>query len=158
MNVESIMQTCAELGIKLTLKGDDSDRLQVDAPKGALTAPVREALAAHKTDIVAALKAEQLAHQSQDPDETVTRIPARKTPNSEATPLILEQPLANPPTQLDRTEVEVNKLLSGSDYDGSVVDAKDSVTRQHGGSVAQRNVSNAHARLCATFGGRRRDL
>ena len=31
MSVDSIMQTCAELGIKLTLKGDDNDRLQVDA-------------------------------------------------------------------------------------------------------------------------------
>jgi len=33
------MQRCAELGIKLTLKADDNERLLVDAPKGTLTAP-----------------------------------------------------------------------------------------------------------------------
>ena len=137
MSVDSIMQTCAELGIKLTLKGDDNDRLQVDAPKGALTAPIREALAAHKTGIVAALKLKQISRQAQrrtfseDPDETVTRTPARTTPNfPEAAPLILEQSLTNPPAQFDRTEVEVNKLLSGSAYDTSVVDSRDPATRQ----------------------------
>ena len=131
MSVESIMQTCAELGIKLTLKGDD-DRLQVDAPKGALTAPIREALAAHKTDIVAALKLKQVSPQSQtfsqDPDETVTRRPVANS--TEATPLILEPPSTNPPTQFDPAEVEVNKLLSGSDYDAKVVDSKNPATRQ----------------------------
>ena len=35
MTVDSLMQTCEELGIKLALKADDNSRLQVDAPKGA---------------------------------------------------------------------------------------------------------------------------
>ena len=150
MNAELIMKTCADLGIKLALKGDDNDRLQVDAPKGALTASIREALAAHKTELVAALKLKQVSQQplpqtpSQDSDQTITRIPARPTPNyPEATPLILEQPATNPPTQFDRTEVEVNKLLSGSNYDASVVDSKDPATRQ-----------NVAAQLLAALGGR----
>ena len=132
MSAESIMQTCAELGIKLTLKGDD-DRLQVDAPKGALTAPIREALAAHKSDIVAVLKLKQVSAQSQsqtfsqDSDETVTRRPVANSP--EATPLILEQPSTNPPTQFDPAEVEVNKLLSGSDYDAKAIDSRNPATR-----------------------------
>ena len=61
MTVQSLMQTCAELGIKLALKEDDSDRLRVAAPKGALTAPLRDALAAHKPDLIAILQAKQQA-------------------------------------------------------------------------------------------------
>src|SRR6267142_3845058 len=99
MSAESIMQMCAELGIKLALKGDDSDRLQVDAPKGALTAPIREALAAHKTEIVAALKSKELSAQPSsqtDADETVTRTPARQTSISpEVTNLTLEGNFTN---------------------------------------------------------------
>ena len=41
MTVNSLMEKCAELGIKLALKGEANDRLQVDAPKGALTAELR---------------------------------------------------------------------------------------------------------------------
>jgi hypothetical protein len=150
MSAESIMQTCAELGIKLALKGDASDRLQVDAPKGALTAPIREALAANKSDIVAALKSKQNSQQSQaqdvlqDADETVTRTAASTTASSpEVRPLILEQPLTNPPAQFDPTEIEVNKLLSGVDYDASVVDSRDPATRQ-----------NVSAQLLAALAGR----
>jgi hypothetical protein len=60
MSVESLMHTCAELGIRLALKGDDNDRLQVDAPKGALTASIREGLTAHKADVISLLKTKQL--------------------------------------------------------------------------------------------------
>jgi len=56
MTVQSLMQRCAELGIKLTLKADDSERLLVDAPKGTLTAPLREALAEHKPELISILK------------------------------------------------------------------------------------------------------
>src|SRR4030095_14427881 len=89
---------CAELGIKLTLKGDDDDPLQVDAPEGALTVSIRETLTAHKTEIVAALKSKSRKPQpqilSRDSDEAVIRDPASPTANSpEATPLILEQRL-----------------------------------------------------------------
>ena len=63
MTVQSLIQSCAELGIKLALKEDDNDRLRVAAPKGALTAPLRDALAAHKPDLIAILKAEQQAFQ-----------------------------------------------------------------------------------------------
>ena len=137
MSAQSIMQTCAELGIKLALKGGDSDRLLVDAPKGALTTPIREALAAHKTEIVAALKMKKVSPQSlpqtlsQDSGETLTRTPASNTPHSpEARPLILDRPLTNPPAQLDRTGVEVNKLLSGSDYDANIIGSGDPAARQ----------------------------
>ena len=38
MTAQSLMRLCSQLGIKLTLKSDDDERLLVDAPKGALTA------------------------------------------------------------------------------------------------------------------------
>jgi hypothetical protein len=61
MTVQSLIQTCAELGIKLALKEDDNDRLRVAAPQGVLTTPLRDALAAHKPDLIAILKAKQQA-------------------------------------------------------------------------------------------------
>ena len=61
MTVQSLIETCAELGIKLALKEDDNDRLRVAAPKGALTTPLRDALAAHKPDLIAILKANEQA-------------------------------------------------------------------------------------------------
>src|SRR5215216_6042494 len=129
MTTEALMQTCAELGIKLSLREDDDSRLLVDAPKGALTASLRDALAAHKPDLIAAIK-KSTARASQA-HETATPIPARISPNSpEATPLILEQSLTNPPLQSRQTEVEVSKLLSGSDFDESVVNSSDVVSRQ----------------------------
>src|SRR5258705_4381416 len=118
MTVDSIMQMCAELGIELSLKVDDNNRLHVDAPKGTLTASIRETLTAHKTEIVAALKSKSSNPQpqllSRDRDETVTRPPASTTPNSP-----------------EATELEVNKLLAGGDYDASVVDSEDPATRQY---------------------------
>ena len=42
MSAESLMRICDELGIKLALKGYNSDRLEVDAPKGVVTASLRE--------------------------------------------------------------------------------------------------------------------
>src|SRR5258705_8750724 len=136
MTVDSIMQMCAELGIELSLKVDDNNRLHVDAPKGTLTASIRETLTAHKTEIVAALKSKSSNPQpqilSRDRDETVTRTPISTTPNSpEATHLIFEQPLTDPPGQSGRTELEVDKLLAGGDYDASVVDSEDPATRQY---------------------------
>ena len=128
MTAASLMQMCAELGIKLELKGDDNNRLQVDAPKGALTAALRDALAAHKPELIAILKTRQEASRptqtstfEQDSEVTESRVPTSTTGNSpEATPLILEQPLTNPPSQLDGTDLAVSKLLSGSEYDDAV--------------------------------------
>ncbi len=135
MTIESLMQTCSELGIKLTLKGDDSDRLQVDAPKGALTAELREALTAQKPAVIAFLK-EQASRQAHGPnfghdsEVTETRAPASTTRYSpEATALIREQSVTTPP-QFRHTDFEVNKLLAGNPYNQSVIDAKDAATRQ----------------------------
>ena len=136
MTVESLMQTCKELGIKLALKGGDSDRLQVDAPKGALTAELREALTAQKPAVIVFLK-ELATRQAQGPtsdydsEVTETRTPASIPWNSpEATALIREQSVPTTPAHSLHTDVEVNKLLSGSAYNPSVIDAKDSATRQ----------------------------
>src|SRR4051812_11996989 len=107
MSVESLMQTCADLRIKLALKGDNSDRLQVDAPKGTLTAPLREALAASKGEIIALLKSQQSASATQteaisaNPDDTVTSTP-------EATRSMPTKKQANQSHQLDSSELEVN--------------------------------------------------
>jgi hypothetical protein len=136
MTIESLMQTCAELGIKLALKGDYSDRLQVDAPKGALTPELREALTSQKPAVIAFLK-EQESRQAQgptfdhDPEVTETRAPASTQWNSpEATPLIREQSVTHTPAPLGHTDAEVNKLLSGRPYNPSVIDAKDLAARQ----------------------------
>jgi len=133
MTIESLLQTCAELGIKLALKGDASDRLQVDAPKGALTASLREDLVAHKTELIAFLKSQNVSHptQAQDPDETVTRNPASSLLKSPETPsLNLEPSRVVPPAHFDRAGVELNKLLSGNDYDVSVIESTEPATRQ----------------------------
>ncbi len=130
MTVESLLKTCADLGIKLALKGDDDDRLQVDAPKGALTADLRDALAANKTALISALKTQRNVSQpAQAPasvpqtEAPVAQAPASSTSKSpEATSLILEHPITAPPVQLNPAEFEVSKLLSGSGYDTSVLE------------------------------------
>src|ERR1700716_3280452 len=98
MTVDSLMQTCEELGIKLALKADDNSRLQVDAPKGALTASLRDALAAHKLELISHLKAKEQAPLAapavtaeDDSAVSETQAPADGTRKSqEAMPLILE--------------------------------------------------------------------
>jgi len=77
------LQIYAELGIKLALK--DNDPLQVDSPKGALTTSLRDALIAHKPDLIAILKARQgqdshpprATNLADDSEVTESRPPAR---------------------------------------------------------------------------------
>jgi pyochelin synthetase len=57
MNLNLLIDSLADRGIKLSIEGD---ALIVDAPKGTLTSEVREALTAQKVDIVA------LLHQHRD--------------------------------------------------------------------------------------------
>jgi len=133
MTVNSLMEKCAELGIKLALKGEASDRLQVDAPKGALTAELRDALTAKKSDLITALKTRAVSRPvlSEKDSTTVTHESIRSTPQSpEATPLILEQPYTTPAVNSGRVEVEVNNLLAGYDYDAGVINSSDAMTRQ----------------------------
>ena len=137
MTVESLMQRCAELGIKLTLKADDLDRLVVDAPKGTLTMPLREALTAHKPDLIAILKTSdqepsitQVPSPSKPSEAIESRAPASTWNSPEATPLISGPPLSVTHVQLGDLDVEVKKLLSGSQYDEGVIDPKDSAARQ----------------------------
>ena len=73
MTVQSLMRLCAELGIELALKGDNNDRLVVDAPKGALTEPLRQALTEHKAALIAILKTR---------DQASSRVKARTSPVS----------------------------------------------------------------------------
>src|SRR6185295_16608743 len=107
-SVEALLQTCAELGIKLALKGDGSDRMLVDAPKGALTAPLREALASHKPEIIDYLKSQQ-SHQEQIASSS-SRGPANNTWKSpEATRVVQEQsslPKSTHAPQFDQANVE----------------------------------------------------
>src|ERR1700674_2369398 len=125
MTVQSLMQRCSELGIKVSLKADDNDRLLVDAPKGTLSADLRDALAAHKLDLIAILKTNdqeysltQTPTPTQTSEETQSRASARSTWNApEATPLSSERPLSSNPAQFDTTDAEVKKLLSGNEYD-----------------------------------------
>ena len=138
MTVQSLMQRCAELGIKLALKGDDDSRLLVDAPKGTLTAPLREALAAHKPDLIAMLKSTnqensitQTRTPNQTSEESESRAPANNARTSpEATALSSDRPSSNTRVQFESIEVEVKKLLTGSKYDETVINPKGSAARQ----------------------------
>src|SRR5688572_27221271 len=123
MTVQSLMQRCTELGIKLALKGDDDSRLLVDAPKGTLTAPLREELAAHKPELIAILKS-----SNQENSITQTRIPNQASEETESRTPGLER--SNSRVQFESIEVEVKKLLTGSKYDVSVIDPKSSAARQ----------------------------
>src|ERR1044072_6133583 len=109
-----------ELGIRLALKGEANDRLQVDAPKGALNSELRDLLTANKSDLIAALRAQAAARDSQtetsEPAITLTQESSRTTPQSpEPKPLILEHPFTKPIANTGRVEVEVNNLLAGRD-------------------------------------------
>ena len=136
MNVESLIQTCEALGVKIALKADGSDRLVIDAPKGALTPSLRDQLAAGKPQLIDFLKQRNQpvkhtqASTAQRSDVTEGRAPANPTKVPEARSLIQEQPLSVSSTQFERAEGEVKKLLAGRDYDVNVVDAQDSATRQ----------------------------
>src|SRR5688572_12584813 len=135
MTVQSLLQRCTELGIKLALKADDNDRLLVDAPRGTLTAPLREALTAHKRDLIAMLKAndqEYSVTQTRTPSQTSEETESQSSSASmpETTPLGSERLPSINHTQLDRTDIEVKKLLSGSKYDESIIDPNDSAARQ----------------------------
>src|SRR5688572_11703906 len=122
MTVQSLMQRCSELGIKLALKGDDDSRLLVDAPKGTLTAPLREELAAHKPELIAILKS-----RNQENSITQTRSP-KASEETESRAPGLER--SNSRVQFESIEVEVKKLLTGRKYDVSVIDSKSSAARQ----------------------------
>src|SRR6266850_3360253 len=137
MTVQSLMQRCAELGIKLTLKADDNERLLVDAPKGTLTAPLRDALTEHKLELISILRTSDhepsltlVPTPSQPSAATESRAPASAWNSPEATPLISEPLLSATPIPFNPPDAEVKKLLSGSPYDENVIDPKDSAARQ----------------------------
>ena len=50
MSVTSLIRQCHDAGIRLQARGD---RLHVEAPVGSMTPVLREALAAHKADLLA---------------------------------------------------------------------------------------------------------
>jgi hypothetical protein len=51
---EQIIEETARRGVLLTI-GERSDRLDFDAPSGAMTAELRARVAAHKADVIAVL-------------------------------------------------------------------------------------------------------
>src|SRR5882762_8732321 len=109
MSVESLIQLCAQHGIKLALSPDGSERLVVDAPKGALTPSLREALTAQKPELIAALKAQAQASSQTFTDlQSETHVPA---PVAKKT--VSEQQLFSLPTQFDRADAETKNLLAG---------------------------------------------
>jgi len=75
MRIEALIETCAQLGIKLELAGDKNDRLKVDAPKGALTAELRDALTSSKPELIAFLNARQQATQEPEVAHRLYRRP-----------------------------------------------------------------------------------
>src|SRR5687768_11810776 len=75
MTIESLIQTCTQLGIKLGLAGENNDRLKVDAPKGALNESLRNALTARKPELIAFLTAQQADDEN---GEVETYFPERR--------------------------------------------------------------------------------
>src|SRR5882762_10401571 len=130
MSVESLIQLCTQCGIKLALSADGSDRLVVDAPKGALTPSLREALAAQKPELIAALKAQAREDSQTYADfQSETHVPATPTPPA-ARKMTSEQQLFSLPTLFDRADGEVKKLLAGRSYEAQVIETSDKATRQ----------------------------
>src|SRR5882762_8125547 len=130
MTVESLMQMCERLGIKLMLAGDAKNRLQVDAPKGALTQSIRDELTAHKLELVIALRAKNQA-QSQvssadatgSSDDSVTKI-------AEPRRAMSDQQVSTMPASFGLADVEVDNLLAGRSYDVQVIEGSDPPVRQ----------------------------
>src|SRR5258708_29490313 len=128
MSVESLIQLCSQYGIKLSLSGDGSERLLVDAPKGALTPSLREALTANKAELIVALRTRAKAESSTDTDtQTVTHVETSKPLASEPT-LPAERKansdqLFTPPNRFERAGAEVKNLLAGRNYDAQIIEA-----------------------------------
>jgi hypothetical protein len=72
MTAENLLSELREKGVEL--KSGDGDRLVIDAPKGAITDEVREALKANKSALLQILKSEQAPKQS-TPPATETKPP-----------------------------------------------------------------------------------
>ena len=103
MTTESILQTCLELGIELSLKGDAADRLQVDAPKGALSPSLRELLVANKSELIAFSQVPTASsrRRSLGADETVAEHLNQQVEYRGYT-LMFEQPQNTPPQLIHR--------------------------------------------------------
>lgn len=67
MNLYQIFQQCAELGIKLQ---EQNESIKINAPKGAMTKPLLEAIKANKDAIIAHI----LQSKTQQQDSTITAI------------------------------------------------------------------------------------
>lgn len=65
MTAHDLLYQLREKGVEVKTSGDD--RLVIDAPKGTITEDVRNALAAHKAELIQILKAEQAAAGSDVP-------------------------------------------------------------------------------------------
>src|SRR5438034_160871 len=116
MMIDSLIEKCNRLGIRLTLTGEGGDRLKVDAPKGALSASLREALSANKTDLVARLKSQQLqSHPFPAPTEVSPETPETDALISQSSEVqdLIEIPPVSTPVQFERVDVEMKKLLAG---------------------------------------------
>ena len=97
MSVDFLIQLCAHHGIKLALSADGSNRLLVDAPKGALTSSLREALTAHKSELIAALKTQKQTESQRWEAET-----SLKTDNqSQTTPDVQKERCATTGGNID---------------------------------------------------------
>ena len=142
MSVESLISALRAARYQVVALTDDgSDRLLVDAPKGALTPSLREALTAHKLELIIALKAQALKKSHEDAETKATgnqtAAEVSKTPSSgnvsvsrDASKGILEEQLFSLPQQFQPADAEVKNLLAGRSYDVQVIEASDTATRQ----------------------------
>jgi TubC N-terminal docking domain len=84
MSAAAILADARRLGIRLTARGD---RLAFDAPRDAFTPEMREALATHKLEILALLRAEQQADSLPEPST-----PSGPVPGAGAVPTGSDEP------------------------------------------------------------------
>lgn len=113
MTAGSLLSELREKGVEVKTSGDD--RLVIDAPKGAITPELRNALAEHKAELLQILKREQSAHApapiATEPAAPVASKPEVATPPAPLAKSVDEDPAASLAAQeIQQLEAELTRL------------------------------------------------
>src|SRR6266436_8437625 len=99
MTAHELLAQLREKGVEVKTSGED--RLVIDAPRGTINEELRGALAAHKSELLQILKAEQEERAPVVPDSEVAAPPL-------SAPSISEQPRAKIPPSDESVLVDVS--------------------------------------------------
>ena len=110
MTASSLLSQLRELGVEIRSAGDD--RLVIDAPKGAITPGLRSALAAHKSELLQILKAEQVAALPVVTDESMESSAAIVETLEQYHPVnaLADEPETPASEEIERLEAELMRL------------------------------------------------